>query len=164
MNASNFGHFCFVDRASVCTTGLKERLSRAAAAAQAALVVTVACSAMPAAAQLETRFLYANSECKYPIRIMLHHKDGPNDHHPHAWYVFRPYEENRVQDNNVVLRQVVGANLYVYAETLADSNVPAMSWRGTDRMVLFNNVYYPMMRVPLIMNARGELEFKLRCD
>lgn len=119
----------------------------------------------PANAQLlETRVLYANSYCAHPVRIMVLHKDSTHAHHVHAWYEFRPYQESRLEDRGVVLRQVVGADLYFYAETLTGGNTPALTWRGNDATGTFNNVNYPMRRTTLTVNARGELEFSLTCN
>jgi hypothetical protein len=89
------------------------------------LTVSVSHAQLP-----ETRVLYANSLCKYPMRIMVHHKDSQSDHHTHAWYFFGPYEENRLVANDVVLRQVVGESLYVYAETI-EGRYPLV-WQGRD--------------------------------
>jgi hypothetical protein len=108
----------------------------------------------------ETRVLYANSLCKYPMRIMVHHKDSQSDHHTHAWYFFGPYEENRLVANDIVLRQVVGESLYVYAETLEGR---LLIWEGRDAKTSFKGVYYNLRRVPLTVNQRGELEFKFTC-
>jgi hypothetical protein len=108
----------------------------------------------------ETRVLYANSLCKYPMRIIVYHKDSQSPHHPHGWYFFKPYGESRLEDYGVVLRQIVGANLYVYAETTEGRH---FVWDGTDARTLFNGVYYNLRRAPLTVNQHGELEFKFEC-
>ena len=109
----------------------------------------------------ETRVLFANSLCKYPMRIMVHHKDSQGDHHTHAWYFFAAYGEDRLAANSVVLRQVVGENLYVYAETLEGR---LFVWEGRDAKTIFDGRYYNLRRVPLTVNQRGELEFKFTCS
>lgn len=113
--------------------------------------------------ELEKRTLFANSRCKHPIRFLIHHKDSENPHHSHAWYHFRPFEEKRLQANDVVLRQVVGQSLYLYAETLQEPGVPSLIWGGNDAIANFNNVGYRLRRVPLEVNGRGELEFEFTC-
>jgi hypothetical protein len=122
--------------------------------------LTLAAVSSPSSAQ-ETRYLYANSLCKHPMRILVYHKDTQAPHHAHAWYFFRPYEENRLQASGVVLRQIVGADLYVYAETTEGE---LYYWRGTDVNVMWDNVYYQLRRMPLTVNARGELEFRFTCS
>lgn len=115
------------------------------------------------AQQYYTRYIYANSVCRYPIRMMVYHKDSENNYHPHGWYNFRPYEESRLKAHNVVLRQVVGYDLYFYAETDNRYNVPAMSWARGDAAVNFEGIYYNLTRANLFVNTKGELEFKLSC-
>ncbi len=129
-------------------------------------VAVVACTALHASAmaqQLDARAIYVNSVCKYPVRLVVHHKDSQADHHPHGWYVFEAYEENRLQANDVVLRQVVGENLYFYAETLRRSGVPEMVWGGSDATASFEGVSYDLKRAHLFVNQRGQLELKLTC-
>jgi hypothetical protein len=135
------------------------------ALAAASCIAVALCATAPAQAQsLDTRTLYANSHCQHPIRLMVHHKDSTNPHHAHGWYEFRAYQENRLQANNVVLRQVVGEPLYVYAETVGGPGVPLQVWGGTDATVSFAGVNYGMRRVGLTVNTRGELEFGFSCS
>lgn len=112
----------------------------------------------------DTRAIYVNSVCKYPVRLVVHHKDSQADHHPHGWYVFEAYEENRLQANEVVLRQMVGENLYFYAETLKRSGVPELVWGGSDASASIEGLSYGLKRAHLFVNARGQLELKLTCN
>ncbi|MHC5596195.1 MAG: hypothetical protein ACYTXC_09605 [Nostoc sp.] len=89
------------------------------------------------AQDVERRFLYANSKCKYPIRFLVYHKDSGNPQHAHAWYNFRPYEEKGLEANDVVLRQIVAIPLYIYAETLNEPKVPKIIWAGNDAVAFF---------------------------
>jgi hypothetical protein len=115
------------------------------------------------AQELDKRILFANSKCKYPIRFLIHHKDSENPHHPHAWYEFRPWQENRLEANNVLLRQIVGQPLYIFAETLKEPGVPELIWGGTDATANLNNVGYRLRQTPLVVNSKGELEFEFNC-
>ncbi|MET3603219.1 hypothetical protein ABIC99_001003 [Sphaerotilus sulfidivorans] len=138
--------------------------ARLAVSAVLAALMFAASGMQAASAQLvDTRILFANSKCKYPIRFLIHHKDSDNPHHPHAWYHFRPWEEKRLQANDVVLRQIVGQPLYLFAETIQEPGVPGLIWGGDDAIATLNDVGYRLRRVSLTVNSRGELEFEFNC-
>lgn len=111
----------------------------------------------------ETRVLYANSLCQYPIRILILHAHDTRAYDAHAWYDFPPYFENRLNAEGTILRQVVGYDLYIYAETVEEAGVPQMTWGGEDATTEFQGVFYSLRKVPLTVNQRGELEFQLTC-
>jgi hypothetical protein len=115
------------------------------------------------AQDFDRRFLYANSKCRYPIRFLVYHKDSNLPQHAHAWYYFRPYEEKRLEANDVVLSQIVGVPLYIYAETVREPRVPELIWAGNDAIAFFNDVGYRVKKVPLIVNSKGYLEFEFYC-
>lgn len=136
---------------------------RAAAAIIVASLLAVAVVQPAKAQELDKRILFANSKCNYPIRFLIHHKDSDSPHHAHAWYHFRPWEEKRLQANEVVLRQIVGQPLYLFAETLQEPGVPGLVWGGNDAVATIDDVGYRLRRVPLAVNGRGELEFEFTC-
>lgn len=143
-----------------------QMLPKRVSALWAGIALAVACNVLaapPASAQrLETRELYANSLCKHPLRLLVYHKDSESAYHPHAWYHFRPYEESRLQASDVTLRQVVGYELYIYAETHG-SGVPRLTWGGKDGTAKFEGLFYSLRKVPLTVNQYGHLEFQLTC-
>lgn len=115
------------------------------------------------AQQYMSRYIYANSVCAHPIRMMVYHKDSYNNYHTHGWYYFKPYEESRLKANDVVLRQLVGYDLYVYAETDTRYGAPSLTWAKGDTVAAFEGTYYNMTRVNTFVDGRGDLEFKLSC-
>jgi hypothetical protein len=121
-------------------------------------------SPVGAAVGAGTRFLYANSLCRYPMRILVHHRDSQSPHHTHAWYSFRPYAESRLEANGVVLRQTDGESLFVYAETVPGPGVPSLVWSGNDARTTVNGVNYNLRRLSANLNSRGELEFQFTCS
>lgn len=129
-----------------------------------AVVTSAALHGSAIAQQADTRAIYVNSFCKYPVRVVVHHKDSQANHHPHGWYVFDAYEESRLQASDVVLRQVVGENLYFYAETVRRSGVPELVWGGSDATASFEGVSYDLKRAHLFVNKSGQLELKLTCS
>lgn len=155
MNARRFPPLTLLARARrLCIDAL---VPLTAAAALAGLCT-------PASAQsYETRYLYAKSQCRYPLRLLVHHRDSGNPHHTHAWYVLDPYEGIRLEDRNVTLRQIVGEDLYAFAETVG-ANSPAMQWAGSDQSTSFDGVYYRLFRARLFVNQNGDLQVTLRCD
>lgn len=126
----------------------------------AALLALVSTTAL--AQNLETRVLFANSYCKHSVRFLIHHKDSVHPHHSHAWYYFSPWEGKRLQAGGITLRQIVGENLYIFAETV--NKDPPLQWSGNDAQTVFNNVTYTLKKVPLLVNSRGELEFRFSCS
>jgi hypothetical protein len=117
----------------------------------------------PALAQRppELRDLYANSHCRFPLRLLVHHKDSDYPYHSHGWYQFKPYDEDRLLASGVILRQIVGLDVYIFAETTDGSR---RVWGGNDATTTFNGVTYRLRRVPLTVNDKGYLEFRLTCD
>ena len=132
----------------------------------AALCALAAAStvSLPAMAQADTRPLFINSSCKYPVRLLVHHKDSRHEHHPHGWYTFEAYEENRLQANDVTLRQVVGEDLFIFAETVQRSGVPGLTWGGNDSTTVFQGVQFSLRKANLFVNQKGDLEVKLTCS
>lgn len=129
----------------------------------ASAAACAAFAADPASAQeLERRYIFANSYCKHPIRLLVHHKDSQRPHHTHAWYTLAPYEETRLADSGVTLMQIVGEPVYVFAETTGPG-APSYQWAGSDAMTSYNGVNYRLRQVALTVNKRGELEFGLSC-
>ena len=128
-------------------------------------LLAVACCVLATPAAAETRELYANSLCEYPVRILVLHADSASGYRPQGWYAFPPYHESRLSSRGGgVLRQVVGYNLYIYAETAQGAGVPRLTWGGEDARTQFQGVTYSLRKIPLSVNQSGQLEFDLTCQ
>lgn len=124
----------------------------------AATVFLMTCSGTANAQQ--KRYLYVNSVCARPIDVLIVHKDSSQPYHPHAWYSFSPYEESRLRSGEVVLSQLEGYRVFVYARTTDGSK---LVWGGSDITAEWDGLTYRLQEVPTFINSRGEIEFKLSC-
>ena len=118
---------------------------------------------LPEAASAQVhRELYFQNQCRYPIRLLLHHRHDDGTPASHGWYSIEPKTNLLRLESSPghALIHTEGTDLFFYAEV----TTPGVTyyWQG-DAPVTYNGIEYRMMRSALRMQD-GKLYLWTHCD